>query len=389
VDTGFIVFNRQSYPNLVALFDHLDVPVVPSTMSFGFSADGGRFEYGTDTAAGFFAQPTNLLRPGHWRMLADILRFQREAPRALDSSEISLGELLSAGGYGRAFVAHHMLPMAGAIWSCAPREVLDFPAATFVRFCINHGLLQMRGRPQWWTVEGGSRSYVDRLLARLRGAVRLAVAVTRVRRTPDGVRIRSADGQERRFDQVVFATHPDETLKLLADSTAEERSVLGAFRYRANAAVLHDDEASMPRRRRVWSSWNAIADREGGVSVTYWMNRLQGIRTDAPLFVSLNPLSLPRPEAVYGTFAYDHPVFDRAAIAAQGRIASIQGRDRTWFCGAWCGYGFHEDGLASGVAVAEALAGRPRPWRIEGEMSNAFTNASPGPAERVAAIAAE
>lgn len=229
VDTGFIVFNRKTYPNLVALFEHLAVPVAPSSMSFGFSADGGRFEYGTDTAAGFFAQAANLARPAHWRMLSDIMRFQREAPRALADPALSLGALV-ADGYGADFVDHHLLPMAAAIWSCPPAEMLALPAATFVRFCVNHGLLQMRDRPQWWTVAGGSREYVGRLLAALRGRLRLSTGVTRVARRPDGVRVRTADGHEQHFDEVVFATHPDQTLAMLAEPSAAERAVLGAFR---------------------------------------------------------------------------------------------------------------------------------------------------------------
>ncbi|SDF78896.1 hypothetical protein SAMN05216241_102359 [Limimonas halophila] len=383
VDTGFIVYNTRTYPNLMRLFDALGVATEPSTMSFAVSLDGRRREY-AGHLGGLFAQPANLLRAGHWRMLADIVRFYREAPGLLDAPDGDaepLGNYLDRKGYSRGFVEDHLLPMAAAIWSAPTAAIRAFPAASFVAFLANHGLLQFRDRPQWRTVTGGSRAYVDRILTELGDGVRLNTPVHAVRRTPSGVRIDSAAAQDEHFDQVVFATHADQALALLgADADGDEHEILGGFRYSRNTAIVHADPALMPRRRRVWSSWNYMATPMQGVerevSVTYWMNSLQNLaRPD--IFVSLNPLTEPDPATVFARTTYHHPVLDGAAVAAQRRLPEIQGRNRTWLCGAHCGYGFHEDGLASGLAVARAL-GSPAPWADSvNEVSPAAANATP------------
>lgn len=370
VDTGFIVYNERNYPHLVRLFDALGVATEPSTMSFAASMDGGRMEY-AGSLAGLFAQPANALKPRYWRMIADILRFFRDAPNVLqdpDGDRETLGDYVARAGYGRGFMEDHILPMAAAIWSCPTVQVREFPARSFLRFFHNHGLLLLKDRPQWRTVSGGSREYVRRIAAQFGERLRLDTPVTGLRRDATGVWLATAGAPAQRFDGVVLATHADQALKILGDDAdAAERSVLGSFRYAANEAVLHGDEALMPRRRKVWSSWNYIAgpgqSESRDVSVTYWMNRLQNIE-GPDLFVSLNPLRAPDPSRVHARFTYDHPIFDGAAIRSQQRLPGIQGAHRTWYCGSYCGYGFHEDGLEAGFAVAEAL-GAPVPWAGE------------------------
>ena len=366
VDTGFIVYNPANYPNLTALFAHLGVPTRPSEMSFAVSADDGALEYAGTDLGGLFAQRSNLVRPRFLGMVGDILRFYRRAPALLDGppTRQTLGEYLAAGRYGQAFIHDHLLPMAAAIWSCPTRTMLEFPAVSFVRFCHNHGLLRVRDRPAWRTVAGGSREYVRRLAGDLSGRIRLGTPVARIVRTPWEVEIHDGQGQVDRFEQVVLAAHGDQALAMLGDADEGERAVLGAFRYAANRAVLHGDPALMPRRRAVWASWNYLAagsDDQRAVSVTYWMNRLQGIDPAVPLFVSLNPLREPDPARIHADLRYEHPIFDQAAIDAQGRLGAIQGRRRTWFCGSYCGHGFHEDGLTAGLQVA-ALLGASAPW---------------------------
>ncbi len=379
VDTGFIVFNDRTYPNLTSLFEHVGIAWRDTDMSFGVSIGGGRLEYNGIDANGFFGQRRNVLRPGHYRMLQDIFRFYREAPAVLHQPDTgkTLEVFLQEGGYGPGFIHDHLLPMAAAIWSAPLREILGFPVQSFIRFYANHGMLGRQNRPQWRTVEGGSQRYVQRLSTWISGDVRPGASA--VARTPGGVMVRDADGQEDRFDHVVLATHADQALALIGTPSPAERQVLGAFRYEANRAVLHTDAGLMPRRRRVWSSWNYLAngrrDADAAVSVTYWMNRLQRLDTPHPFFVSLNPIRDPKADRVLAAFDYEHPIFDRAAMSAQGDLGAIQGVDRLWFCGSYCGYGFHEDGLSAGLAVAEALGVR-KPWSVT-EKSPAGTNAKP------------
>jgi uncharacterized protein len=368
VDTGFIVYNELCYANLTALFAHLGVETAATVMSFAVSIDRGRLEYAGSDLAGLVAQPTNLVKPRFWSMIRDLLRFYREAPRDLATmGDVSLAAYLEARRYGRAFREDHLYPMAAAIWSTPSAQVGDYPAAAFVRFCENHGLLRLTGRPIWRTVKGGSREYVARLTASFRDRIVTSTPVVSIRRDGDGVDIVDARGGRRRFDDVVIATHADRALALLTDPSEEERRLLGAFRYSANEAVLHSDRDLMPRRRAAWASWNYLSDvREGdrALSVTYWMNRLQPLGDASDLFVTLNPLREPDPARVHARIAYDHPLFDAATGRAQTELWSLQGVNRTWFCGAHFGAGFHEDGLQAGLAVAEDLGGLRRPWSV-------------------------
>jgi predicted NAD/FAD-binding protein len=360
VDTGFLVFNDRTYPNLISLFDELGIASIPSPMSFGVSLDGGRLEWSGTSLDTVFAQRRRLLSPRFIGMLSDILRFNRHAAANLEAACVrgtSLGQLLQVGRYGDAFRDDYLLPMAAAIWSSPSAQALDFPAATFLRFCINHGLLQIAGRPQWRTVKGGSRCYVQRILAGL-SDVRLSSPVRLVRRGSDGVTVSSRHGDER-YDAVVFATHAPDTLALLADADEQERATLGAFRYQPNRAVLHTDERLLPRLRKVRSAWNYLGrtDEGGGrpVCVSYWLNPLQSLPVSTPVILTLNPSIEPSRSQVLGGWDYAHPLFDHAAIAAQARLPQLQGHRATWHAGAWTGYGFHEDGLKSALRVAAAF----------------------------------
>lgn len=372
VDTGFIVYNENTYPNLTALFAHLGVHTKASEMSFAVSLDGGELEYAGTDLNGLFAQRKNLLRPRFWSMLRDLRRFYREAPalaRTL-SPDVNLGQFLDAGDYGEAFQRDHLLPMAAAIWSASAETLRDYPALHFIRFCDNHGLLRFTNRPVWRTVDGGSREYVKKLAATVQERW-FGRAARSIRRDADSVVIRTGDGSERRYDHVVLACHADQALALLDHPTAAEHSLLSRFSYTLNRAVLHGDARLMPKRRAVWASWNYLADRKDAgrgdtdLHVTYWMNRLQGLADAPPLFLTLNPAA--EPETILHEEFYHHPGFDTAAMQAQESLWSLQGRQRTWFCGGYFGAGFHEDGLQSGLAVAEQLGGVRRPWTVPNE----------------------
>jgi predicted NAD/FAD-binding protein len=371
VDTGFIVYNETTYPNLTALFRHLGVATRPSEMSFAVSLDDGRLEYSSNGLGGLFAQPRNLASRRFWSMLIDLVRFYRQATRDVHALEATcLGDYLAASGYSTAFREDHLYPMAAAIWSTPAAEIGSYPAAAFIRFCDNHGLLKLAKRPVWRTVVGGSRAYVQRLTDDFAGRIETGRGVRNVRRLPGGVDIVDSRGRSERFDHVVIATHADQALHLLADPSAAERQVLGAFRYTRNEAVLHADPSLMPKRRSVWSSWNYGSEGDGKdrrLSVTYWMNRLQAIPDATPLFVTLNPTREPAPATVFHRQIYEHPTFDTAAFAAQDRLWSLQGVQNTWFCGSYFGAGFHEDGLQAGLAAAEALGDVRRPWRVAAE----------------------
>lgn len=364
VDTGFLVFNERTYPNLIRLFAELDVETAASDMSFSVKMPlpGRTLEWAGASLDTVFAQRSNLLRPQFLGMLADILRFNREAAELAEgpSLQLPLGAFLDIGGYGKAFRDWYLLPMAACIWSCPTAQMLEFPLATFVRFCHNHGLLQVNDRPQWRTVKGGSRNYVQRLLAGIPQR-HLGTEVLSVLRGDGKVLLHTAHGNHQ-FDQVVMATHSDQTLAMLDDPTAGERAVLRAIRYQKNRAVLHTDSSCLPRRRKAWSAWNyqGALDAQGApqVCVHYLINMLQPLPFKSPVIVSLNPVEEPAPGSVLREFDYAHPVFDADAIAAQDRLASLQGQRNTWFAGAWTGYGFHEDGLKSGLAVAEELGRR-------------------------------
>jgi predicted NAD/FAD-binding protein len=373
VDTGFLVFNHKTYPNLVKLFDSLNVETVATDMSFSVKLPiASRFGRRTLEWAGtnldtVFTQRRNVLSPAFIRMLRDILRFNRaatalaEANGQTDPAEfaMSVGAYLDLHQYSREFCDWYLLPMAGCIWSCPTEQMLAFPLSTFVRFCHNHGLLQIDDRPKWHTVRGGSRNYVEKMLAGISGA-RLNTPVHSISRTVVGgkkqVRILSKQGAEM-FDHLVLASHSDQSLRLLQDATEKEREVLSGVSYQPNRAVLHTDTRCLPDSRKAWSAWNyqSRSSQEPEVCVHYLINQLQPLPFKTPVIVSLNPIDDPDPACVIDSFDYAHPVFDAKAIAAQGKLQSIQGLQHTWFAGAWTGYGFHEDGLKSGLAVAQAL----------------------------------
>ena len=377
VDTGFIVYNELNYPNLTALLAHLGVETVESDMSFSLSADHGRFEWMAggrglkQTLDCAFAQRRNLLSPPFWWGLRELARFNRvsrEDRAAGWLAGCSLADYLRHRRFSARFLRDYLVPIGAAIWSTPVDKMLDFPAENFIAFFDNHRLLHADSdRPAWRTVKGGSRRYVEKLAARFRDRMRLGAAVTRITRAAHGVTVADSLGHSDTYDHVVIAAHCDQTLAMLSDATADERAVLGAIAYRPNEVFLHRDTRLMPRRRRAWASWNFL--RAGGrgvdggeVAVTYWMNSLQRIDERYPLFVSLNPPFEPEPALTFAHFCCEHPQFDAAAFAAQARLETIQGARRTWFCGAWAGYGFHEDGLGAGLKVAEALGARV-PWR--------------------------
>lgn len=387
VDTGFIVYNDRNYPNLTALFEHLRVKTQASDMSFAASLDGGRVEYSSTGLNGLVGQPGNLLRPGYYLMLRDVLRFYREAPALLkrnDLNGLTLGEYLDAGGYADSFVEEHLLPMGAAIWSTTAREMRAYPLEAFVRFFASHGLLDLVKRPKWRTVTGGSREYV-RALLRTIADVRLSSSIEKIVRRQGLVEIFDRLGRNDVFDGVVIATHADQALGLLADPDEEERRTLGAFRYTDNLAVLHSDPALMPRRKHVWASWNYIGERDGDedrqLCVTYWMNRLQSLDPAHPLFVTLNPSRPVAAGKLHQAINYTHPLFDQRAIEAQRQLWRLQGVHNTWFAGSYFGHGFHEDALQSGLSAAELAGGVRRPWQVAGESDRITLSPLPVAAE--------
>jgi predicted NAD/FAD-binding protein len=367
VDTGFLVHNDLTYPHLIALFKHLNIATHPTDMSFSVAIPDLPLEWAGTDLGSVFAQKRNLLRPAFWRMLRDILRFNRNAKAHLQEATTqgwSLRQLLDAHGYRQSFRDWYLIPMAAAIWSSPAREILEFPAQTFITFCLNHHLLQINDRPQWKTVINGARTYVAAMASALED-IRLNCPVLSVRRTQEGVILASTHGEER-FDEVIFACHAPTTLRLLKDASEHERSVLQAFRYQPNVAILHTDERFLPGDRRTWAAWNyQSGPDEGGtrpVCVSYLINKLQPLPFSTPVIVTLNPYRLPAPEKTLRTIEYEHPLFDAMAVAAQSRLADIQGQHRAWFCGAWAGYGFHEDGLKSAVEIVRQM-GVTIPWQ--------------------------
>jgi len=372
VDTGFIVYNEPTYPNLTALFRALAVPTQESDMSFAASLEDGALEYAGTGVNGLFAQRRNLVRPRFWSMLLDLRRLYRQALHDAvigDPDLVSLGAWLDVNGYGQALQRDHLLPMAAAIWSSKAGSVRDYPAAAFFRFCDTHGLLRLNNRPIWRTVAGGSRNYVSRITAPFADRIRTACGVTAIHRTEDGVLVRDVRGGAELFDDVVLAVSAGRALALLHDANMGEQRLLGAIGSSRNQAVLHADTSLMPKRRRVWASWNFIGgtDPDAPPCVTYWMNNLQRLPTRQQIFVTLNPVRAPDPAKTFMSQTYEHPLFDVAAMQAQRRLWPMQGARKTWFCGAWCGAGFHEDGVQAGLAVAEAIGGVRRPWQVKNE----------------------
>jgi uncharacterized protein len=361
VDTGFVVYNDRNYPLFERLLDRLGVPTQPADMSFGVSDERGRFEYASTSPNAVFARRAHLVSPSFVRMLAEVPRFQREARALLRSDDDpSLAEWLERRAFSRAFVERLIVPQAAAVWSADPRQMWSFPARFLAEFFSNHGMLELRGRPRWRTVTGGSRRYVDALVAPFRERLRLATPVHAIVRHDDHVAVTPLGGEAERFDAVVLATHADQALALLADATPREHEVLGAIPYQPNEAVLHTDRRLLPRRRRAWASWNFhLLDAPAGrPAVTYHMNRLQSLRASEELCVTLNRTEAIDPARIVATFSYAHPVYTSAGVAAQRRHEQISGRRRTHFCGAYWSWGFHEDGVASAVRVAAELGGR-------------------------------
>ena len=372
VDTGFLVFNERTYPHLIALLAELGVATAQSDMSFSVQVPGARggkaLEWSGTNLSTVFAQRSNLVNPRFWGMLTDLLRFNQLCTRIAQAHAEQalmqpLGDFLKEHRFGDAFRDWYFLPMLGCIWSCPTDQMLKFPVATMIRFCHNHGLIQVANRPQWWTVSGGARNYVEKILAGVPDK-RLNTPVRRIERDAAGVRVSTDQGTEH-FDHVVLATHSDQSLALLAQPTAQEREVLGAIRYQPNRAVLHTDTTVLPQRRAAWAAWNyeraQQTDRESArestsVCLHYLLNQLQPLPFAQPVVVSLNPVRNINPRQIIGKYEYAHPVFDLGAIAAQQQVPALQGQHHTWFCGAWTGYGFHEDGLKSGLAVARQLA---------------------------------
>lgn len=367
VDTGFIVFNRPNYPHLTGMLKHFDLPTQPTEMSFGVSLDQGRVEYGGNNLATLFAQKTNLLRPRFIRMVQDILRFNREGKAALQDASFtnaeSLNDFLDRHRFGEGMRNDYLLPMAAAIWSCPTEIMLKFPARSFLQFFENHGLMNVNERPQWETIRGGSRGYIDAILAENRFTIHTYQAIDQVRRTDNGVYLADVD---QHFDACVFAGHADQTLASLTDADAQEQSILGAFQFQENQAYLHHDISLMPKRRAVWSSWNYLGQKNESsgraVAVTYWMNHLQQLKTDTPWLVTLNPFAPPKPELTRKKITYHHPVFDDKTAIAQQELRNIQGHRQCYYAGAWTGYGFHEDGLRSAMSAAAAFGITP-PWQ--------------------------
>lgn len=365
VDTGFIVFNKVNYPNLLALFDKLDVPVVPSDMGFGASFGGGRLEYALRSLNALFAQRRNALSPRFLRMIRDIVHFNANAEAAAMGTSLTIGGLLEKLGTSDAFRDHYITPISGAIWSTPVEGILDFPAEAMIRFFKNHALMQITGQHQWYTVQGGSVEYVRRLQAHLvrQGTeIRTASPIAAIRREANGVMLRPQGGEWKFYDDVVMATHSDDALAMLTDASPQEQAALSAVRYQPNEAILHADPLVMPKSKRAWASW-VYVEPEGQpkpdrIALTYWMNSLQPIPKDDPLFVTLNTTAPINEALIHDVTTFRHPVFDHAAIAAQSTVRAMNGARNTWFCGAWMKNGFHEDGFASAVDVVNAMAAR-------------------------------
>ena len=361
IDTGFIVYNDWTYPNFIELINELGVTTRPTEMSFSVRCDGTGLEYGGNNLNTLFAQRRNLLKPSYYRMLFDILRFNREAIEDLDNGKIAdgtrLGDYLAERGYGDGFIYQYLLPMGCAIWSASTRSMLDFPLLFFVRFFKNHGLLSVNDRPQWHVIQGGSRSYLEPLTRDFKDAIHLNARIEMVRRTPDAVEVVMQDGGRHRFDEVVFACHSDQALALLADATLAERDALAAIPYQENEVVLHTDTSLLPRKRGAWSSWNYwLRERHQEQAVlTYDMNILQGISSPHCFCVTLNASEAIAPDKIINKFSYSHPVFSLESVDAAQQIIQLNGLNRTWFAGAYLGNGFHEDGVVAGRRVAEGI----------------------------------
>ena len=370
VDTGFIVYNEQNYPLLVRLFEHLGVATQQTEMAFSVSLDKGKLEWCGTGLKGVFAQRRNMFSPGFLFMLNDIFRFNRRAHKDLKSGALcglSLQEYLDLRGFSQRLKDDYLVPMTSAIWSTPSQKMLDFPAESLIQFMKNHALMQAK-RPQWRTVVGGSQTYVSLLQQDTPATFRKNCAVAKVARTKNGILVTDTQGNSERYDHVIMACHTDQALRLLETPSPLETKILSSIAYVSNDVWLHQDASLMPKRRDAWAAWNYLGDTEKtgkrSVSVTYWMNKLQHVDDDVPLFVTLNPLAEPDADKTIGRYTYDHPLFDKKAVAAQSEVEHLQGKQNTWYCGAWTGYGFHEDGLRSGLAIAAAFD-CPPPWETQ------------------------
>jgi predicted NAD/FAD-binding protein len=362
VDTGFIVFNHRNYPQLTALFKHHQVPTRKSNMTFGITVDDGKLEWGAENLNALFGQRGNICNLKFWRFLLDILRFNSGAVGAIAKNPgKTLGELISLMGLGDWFLKYYILPMGGAIWSCPLDVLVNFPADFFVRFFQSHGLLTVTQQPEWYTVTGGSAEYMKRLISPFESLIRTSCAVTKVTRGENSVFVTDSKGQVSEYDHVVFSCHADEALESLQDASPDEIRILGKFRYQSNSAVLHRDVSVMPKQRRCWSSWVYHPGTGNDISVTYWMNQLQGIDDKYPIFVTLNPARPIDPQYVFDEHMFMHPIYTQETFAAQRELPDIQGKRNTWFCGAYHRNGFHEDGLQSAVNVAKMFSVN-QPW---------------------------
>ena len=372
VDTGFIVCNDRNYPNFLELLNKLNISPYPTEMSFGVSMDSGSFEYaGSSNLSSLFAQRQNIIRPRFWRMVRSIAQFYKDTSiiKPHEAENITLRDYLQQQKYHNSFLQDHILPMAAAVWSTPTDKVGDFPLSSFLRFCQNHGLLQIKDRPQWFTISGGSCEYVKAITDQTNANFKKNSPIESIVRTADGVSVTVEGEDSEKFDRVLIATHANTALKMLKDADPLESSILSAFKYAKNEAVLHSDIRFMPKRKRAWSSWNYIQNDstdENNLSVTYWMNKLQPLETETPLFVTLNPDAELNNKLIHYKKDYDHPIFDLSTLTAQKKLLDIMGHRNIWYAGAHFGYGFHEDGLQSGLYAAEQLGKTKRPWDIPG-----------------------
>jgi len=388
VDTGFIVYNQPNYPNLTALLSLLEVASNATRMNFSVSAGHRDVEYASHGFAGLFADLRNLVRPRFYSMLADIMRFYKQAPQLAETEDNqSIGEFLRENGYGDPFIRDHLLPMAAAIWSCPVGTILEFPARSLAKFFVNHGLVELGTPFDWASINGGSASYIPPLIEGFKDRIKTDTQIISAVRRAGEVHLTMAGGDTDVFDQVILACHAPQSAKIVKDLDAQERAILSAFQTQSNRAILHTDTRLMPKRKRAWAAWNYISETADNpaLAVTYWMNRLQRLNTQTDCFVTLNPMTRPSAEKIIAEFEYQHPVFDGAATQAQSDIWNIQGRGNIWYAGAWLGYGFHEDGLQAGLAVAEEMSDWRRPWPFDQAQERLMRPESPTPKSSVAA----
>ena len=356
VETGFIVLNDKNYPIFTSLLKHLNIGVNNSSMSFSVSVDKGQFEY-SSSYIGLLGQTKNIIDPKYWGMLRDINYFYTNALKDVKDcpDNETLGQFLKRFNYSNKFIDYHLVPMTASIWSCPTKSILNFPIKSLLVFFENHKLLNIYNRPKWSTVNKGSREYVKKIQSLLKGKIYTNAKVNKISKSKEGIRVHYQDGIKT-FDKVILACHADQSSEILIENFSEEANLLKDFKYQKNTSILHSDINFMPKRKSVWSSWNYITEtgNSGNLSITYWMNELQGINSSKPILLSLNPKTLPNPDLIYGQYSYSHPILDNNAINIQKKLSSIQGKNNLWFCGAWTGFGFHEDGVKSAVEIANS-----------------------------------